>query len=202
MRLIVGKGHRPVTHERLQKQGFPGYGTVLSFDEVPDLSEFPYKREIERYIEGIHNHVRQGIGLYLWGPYGSGKSSLAYLIGKHAMEAFRLVYVAWIRCRDVPKAAIEGRMFDDEWTWHEYITRCHFLVIDDFDLRGRSAADDYVEDLIRIRCEERRSTVITSNLIPSKIPSPAICSLLMDRLYPIEIDGKDWRRDNRIESLA
>jgi DNA replication protein DnaC len=55
---------------------------------VPDVV-----REVRRYCDRIDEMLDRGEGMWFLGPPGTGKSHLAYLVSKHALEAGRSVAI-------------------------------------------------------------------------------------------------------------
>src|SRR5687767_5931295 len=69
----------------------------ISFDREPVLSierGNPHVvREVRRYVDSIAQHLDEGRGLWFRGDVGTGKTTLAMLISRAAMQADRTVAI-------------------------------------------------------------------------------------------------------------
>lgn len=179
-----------VTSEFMRKLGFPVLGDDISLDKIPD--DMGYKVDVLRYLSGLKEMLQKGHGLYLCGPYSSGKTTLAYLIAHEARTKFLNLKTAFIRASEVAKFMInDDLMFNSEETWNYRMEMAHLLVLDDLHIRNRKR-DDYVEELLRVREQERRSTIITSNVAPADIPLESVRAILGRCMIPVRVEGIDW----------
>ena len=141
----------------------------VSFEREPLLSmerRAPHViRAVRQYCRAIAANLDEGRGLWLFGGTGTGKTTLAMLVSKHALEAGRSVAIY-----SVPRLLTEiRRTYDDE------------ARRSDLDLLDRLAAGDllYLDDLgaertsewvleqlysiINARYEDGRSLIVTTN---------------------------------------
>lgn len=150
----------------------PRYRSV-SFEAPPvsdmarDLQTKAAVAEVRAYVEELDQRLAEGRGLWLFGDTGTGKTTLAMLISKAALEAGRSVAIY-----SLPKLLARiRRTYDSEpggdsyLSFFERLTSVDLLHIDDLGAEKRS---DWVLEqlyaLINERYEAQRSVLVTTNL--------------------------------------
>jgi len=165
---------------RLKKGRSKGVASVIppryrgvSFDRPPvsdmerDLKTKGAVTDVRAFVEGLDERVDEGRGLWLFGDTGTGKTTLAMLISKAAIERGRSVAIY-----SLPKLLARIRQtYDSEpggdsyLSFFERLTSVDLLHIDDLGAEKRS---DWVLEqlyaLINERYEAQRSMLITTNL--------------------------------------
>lgn len=165
---------------RLRKGRAKGVNSVIppkyrgvSFDRPPisdmerDMQNRAAVTEVRRFVEALDDRLDEGRGLWLFGETGTGKTSLAMLVSKEALEAGRSVAIY-----SLPKLlarirrTFESATGEDNYTeLFERLTSVDLLHIDDFGAEKRS---DWVLEqlyaLINERYETERAVVVTTNL--------------------------------------
>jgi DNA replication protein DnaC len=147
----------------------------VSFDRnpVPELQRaYPHVlREVRRYCDTIGAQLEAGKGLWFTGPVGTGKTTLAMLISKTAMEHDHTVAIY-----SLPRLLMLLReTYDDESKYSlsqllDKLCSVDLLHIDDV---GAEQTTPWVLEqlysVINTRYEERQAMVLTTNLIdPSR----------------------------------
>jgi DNA replication protein DnaC len=206
--------------ERLNRGRSRGISSVIppryrgvSFDRPPvsdmarDLQTKIAVNEVRAFVENLEERLRAGRGLWLFGDTGTGKTSLAMLISKAALEAGKTVAIY-----SLPKLLARiRRTYDSEpggdsyISFFERLTSVDLLHIDDLGAEKRS---DWVLEqlyaLINERYEAERSVLITTNL-PHPELEEQIGSRTVSRLTQIcdeiEVRGED-RRYGSYRSVA
>ncbi len=155
--------------------------------------------EVQAYIEGLDDRLQEGQGLWLFGDTGTGKTTLAMLISKAALEAGRTVAIY-----SLPKLLARiRRTYDSEpggdsyLSFFERLTSVDLLHIDDLGAEKRS---DWVLEqlyaLVNERYEAQRSILITTNLphpeLEEQIGSRTV-SRLTQMCDEVEVRGDDRR---------
>jgi DNA replication protein DnaC len=145
----------------------------VSFDRPPvsdmarDLTTKAAVTDIRKFADEIDERIDSGRGLWLFGDTGTGKTTLAMLISKAALEAGRSVAIYSLpkllaRIRRTYDAEPGG---DSYLAFFERLTSVDLLHIDDLGAEKRS---DWVLEqlyaLINERYESERSVLITTNL--------------------------------------
>ena len=123
--------------------------------------------DVQAFIAELDERLEQGRGLWLFGDTGTGKTTLAMLISKAALEAGKSVAIY-----SLPKLLARiRRTYDSEpggdsyLAFFERLTSVDLLHIDDLGAEKRS---DWVLEqlyaLVNERYETQRSVIITTNL--------------------------------------
>jgi DNA replication protein DnaC len=200
-------------HSRGISSVIPARYRGVSFDRPPvadmarDLQTKAAVAEVRAYVDDLDRRLAEGRGLWLFGDTGTGKTTLAMLISKAALEAGRSVAIY-----SLPKLLARiRRTYDSEPGGDSYLslfdklTSVDLLHIDDLGAEKRS---DWVLEqlyaLINERYETERSVVITTNLDHAKLEEQ-IGSRTVSRLSQIcdevALYGDD-RRYGTISSIA
>jgi DNA replication protein DnaC len=177
----------------------------VSFDRPPvsdmerDLEKRIAVSETRAYVEDLEGRLQEGRGLWFFGGTGTGKTTLAMLVDKAALEAGRTVAIY-----SLPKLLARiRRTYDSEpggdsyLSFFERLTSVDLLHIDDLGAEKRS---DWVLEqlyaLINERYESQRSVMITTNLRHDELEEQ-IGSRTVSRLTQIcdevEVLGEDGR---------
>jgi DNA replication protein DnaC len=198
--------------ERLNRGRSRGISSVIppryrgvSFDRPPvsdmarDLQTKIAVNEVRAFIDDLDARVAEGRGLWLFGDTGTGKTTLAMLISKAALEAGRTVAIY-----SLPKLLARiRRTYDSEpggdsyLSFFERLTSVDLLHIDDLGAEKRS---DWVLEqlyaLVNERYEAQRSILITTNLphpeLEEQIGSRTV-SRLTQMCDEVEVLGDDRR---------
>ena len=173
----------------------PKYRSV-SFDSPPvsDMARSAESRLavsfIREYTEQIDDRLREGRGLWLTGDVGTGKTTLAMLVSKYAIEAGHTVAVYSLprllarirRTYDAPNESYFG--------FFERLTSVDLLHIDDL---GAEKQSEWVLEQLYSIVDERyvtqRSMIVTTNLGDEELASQ-IGERTVSRL--VEICGDPW----------
>jgi DNA replication protein DnaC len=166
--------------QRLQRNRVRGVASVIppryrgtSFDRPPvsDMARDPGTREalaaVHAYVDELEANVAAGRGLWLTGGTGTGKTTLAMLVSKVALDRGRTVAIYSLpkllaRIRRTYEAEPGG---DSYLSFFERLTSVDLLHLDDLGVEKRS--DWVLEQLYAIvneRYEAERAIVVTTNL--------------------------------------
>lgn len=175
---------------RLTKSTFPQLCKQVEWSKVPESSA---KEKIKDYFDDLYNNLRIGKSLYIWGPFGTGKTSLACIIAK---QAFKLVYgVEFVMAMEIPNLYIQNPwLIPEERSWKDVLVGSKFLVIDDF-VKTDNKGENWVELVLKKRVHDRRSTVITSNVSIEELEGTSVKSLLSEAFVPVHVNNKNWRKE-------
>lgn len=150
------------------------------------------------YCNSIVHQYGEGIGFFMYGPNGTGKTGALMEILK---AAIRQGYSArCISLGNIVTAVSDGWYnLDDRLKFIANVREVDFLVIDEVAKEYR-AKDQIVtiafEDLLRYRSMRRMPTHFTSNKGPADISGKygaSIKSLLSGHSYIMNITGEDFR---------
>jgi DNA replication protein DnaC len=198
--------------ERLNRGRSRGVSSVIparyrgvSFERPPvsdmerDLQTKAAVAEVRAFTEDLDARLAEGRGLWLFGDTGTGKTTLAMLISKAALEAGRTVAIY-----SLPKLLARiRRTYDSEpggdsyLSFFERLTSVDLLHIDDLGAEKRS---DWVLEqlyaLINERYETERSVLITTNLPHQELEEqigPRTVSRLTQICDEVPLFGDDRR---------
>ena len=139
----------------------------VSFDRPP-VTEIagPVTTAVRRYVNRIDEQLDAGRGLWFYGSVGTGKTTLAMLVSKHALQAGRSVAIY-----SLPDLLVRIRSTFDDDRSNSYLdlidrlTKVDLLHIDDV---GAEKTSPWVLEqlyaIVNARYEDERSIVITTNL--------------------------------------
>jgi len=180
-------------------------------------------REVRRYCDNISEQLAAGKGLWFTGPVGTGKTTLAMLISRTAMEHDHTVAIY-----SLPRLLTllrETFREDAPYSLSQLMDRLcsvDLLHIDDVGAEQTTAwVLEQLYTVVNTRYEERRSIILTTNLIdmtrrrPSTVPEDEwddrpdaelrgqIGDRTVSRLYemcgdPLPMFGADHRPDSQI----
>jgi DNA replication protein DnaC len=187
-------------------QALPARYRSVSFEAPPvaDMARDPKARavvaEVRAYVDELGGHLDAGRGLWLMGDVGTGKTTLAMLVSRHAIEAGRSVAIYSLprllaRIRRTYDAA-PGE--DSYLRFFERLTSVDLLHVDDLGAEKRS--DWVLEQLYAIvdeRYVSQRSMVVTTNLgveeLEQQIGARTVSRLVEICGDPLPLFGDDQR---------
>jgi DNA replication protein DnaC len=177
----------------------------VSFERPPvsDLARAaPHQVElVRRYVTRIDENLDRGRGLWIQGDVGTGKTTLAMLVSKAALQAGRAVAIYSLpRLLNLLRAAIDSEQGLLDLL--DRLTAVDLLHLDDLGAENRT--DWVLEQLYSIvnaRYEAERAIVATTNLMPDEL-SERLGARTVSRLVEICGDliplyGEDRRREFR-----
>ena len=199
---------RPLKEKRRQSRrlgtGIPKRFRGVGFDRQPIVDMDPaLLREIRAYVRDVDAKLDEGKGLWLFGDVGTGKTSLAMLVSKAAMDAGRSVAIySMPRLLSDIRETYEDRSERSYMELFERVVGVDLLQLDDLGAEKRS--DWVLEQLYSIineRWQEQRSVVVTTNLIDVDELREQIGPRTVSRLHEmcdlIPIMGRDRRMQQR-----
>jgi DNA replication protein DnaC len=150
----------------------------VSLDRPPisdmgrDPRQAPVYKAVKGYVETIDDRLDEGEGLWLMGDVGTGKTTLAMLVSKAAVEAGRTVAIY-----SLPRLLSRIRRTYDadagEQSYQEFfdrLTEVDLLHIDDLGAEKRSEwVLEQLYSIVNERYETQRSVVVTTNLTQEEL---------------------------------
>jgi len=184
----------------------PKHYRGVSFDRppVPEIERVASEQVqvVRRYVRDIHANLDAGRGLWLMGQVGTGKTTLAMIVSKSAIEAERSVAIYSLpRLLNLIRDAItteEGMV-----GFLERLATVDLLHIDD--LGAENTTDWVMEQLYTIvnsRYEDERAMIVTTNLDRYEL-AEQLGERTVSRLYGICGDGLPlFGEDDRLKRRA
>jgi DNA replication protein DnaC len=179
----------------------------VSFDRPPvsDIARTAPDqiRSVRRYVRAIAENLDGGRGLWIQGDVGTGKTTLAMLVSKAALDAGRSVAIYSLpRLLNLLREAMDSE--EGKLDFMDRLTAVDLLHIDDLGAENRT--DWVLEQLYSIvnaRYEAERAIVATTNLMPDELSErlgPRTVSRLVEICGDlIPLYGEDKRREFRAE---
>jgi DNA replication protein DnaC len=175
----------------------------VSFDRAPMPSitaAAPAQvRAVRAYIRDLAENIRTGRGLWLYGTVGTGKTTLAMLVSKAALDAGHSVAIY-----SLPRLLAEIRTtYDDDGgdTYTALLDRLAEVDLLHIDDVGTEKTSEWVLEqlysIINARYEEERAVIITTNLerddLATQIHERTV-SRLEEMCEVLPLYGSDARR--------
>ena len=158
-------------------------------------------QSIRRYLRTIEQNLDSGRGLWIAGDVGTGKTTLAMLVSKGALDAGRSVAIYSLpRLLNLLRESLasESGMLD----FMDRLTAVDLLHLDDLGAENQTEwVLEQLYSIVNARYEAERAIVATSNLMPDEL-TERLGSRTVSRLVEICGDliplfGEDKRREFR-----
>jgi DNA replication protein DnaC len=162
------------------------------------------KEAVLKYLGNTKKVSKEGVGIYLWGANGTGKS---HLMNCSFVELIKQGYKVRVFSMDeiVDKFTASWYSDEDKKDLDHVLRNIDFLGIDEFGKNVDEKGDakylpDFVkrvmESIIRFRVQMHRPIWFASNTDPKNVRvvfSEDIASLLKEAVVPILVKGDDYR---------
>ena len=175
----------------------------------PDVAD-----QIVTYIQSLEQMFRSGVGLFLYGPNGTGKTLLGSLVLRAYMTlGYSCQFYTFLEIKDLYAEHMRDPSKEDF-----FIARAknvEVLMMDDpgkegnFSEKAREFSMSILDQIFRYRVSMGMPTIITTNDTPEAFAmryGPNIASLLTEGAITIHMQGEDFRmqmRERRVqESMA
>jgi DNA replication protein DnaC len=181
----------------------------VSFDREPVAGMAPHiVADVRRYVSDLDARLDEGRGLWFMGDVGTGKTTLAMLVSKAALERRRTVAIY-----SVPRLLAELRTTFGEDSETSYLNLIDALASVDLlhldDVGAEKTSEWVLEQLYAIvnaRYEERKAIVLTTNLDPEQL-AEQITERTVSRLLemcgdPLPLFGEDRRKVHEVPDLV
>jgi len=160
-------------------------------------------REVRRYVADVQQNLDRGKGLWLEGDVGTGKTTLAMLVSKAALDAGRSVAIY-----SLPRLlSLLRESMDSEAGLVDFLDRLgavDLLHIDDLGAENRTEwVLEQLYSIVNARYEAEKAIVATTNLMPDAL-AEHLGARTVSRLVeicgdPIPLYGCDRRLEHRPE---
>lgn len=198
---------RPLHQRDIERLNLPRRFWTARFAQIQGKAQ----EIIGKYLaSGKYIH---GDGLFLWGPFGHGKTGAAAVI---IMELRRRGYTGlFVEASEYVDKVMQRETFDFETSWSERARDVDVLVLDDLGTEHHDAAgaiERMMEGLLRYRLQRGRVTILTSNISPMKLGPHTeedrrvdgpyrgkFVEVIREALFPIEVRGRSLREDREQE---
>jgi DNA replication protein DnaC len=181
--------------------GIPKRFRGVSFERKPICDLDPeIIRHVRAFVRRIEDNVEAGRGLWFYGDVGTGKTSLAMLVSKSALEADRSVAIYSVpRLLAEIKETYERDSGDSYMRLFRRLCAVDLLQLDD--LGAERPTEWVLEQLYSIvneRWQDGRSIVVTTNLdagaLSEQLGARTVSRMIEICDDPLPIMGPDLRK--------
>jgi len=147
--------------------GIPRRFRGVSFDRKPVSDLDPVVlREVRSFVRSVDERLEQGRGLWFQGDVGTGKTSLAMLVSKAALEAGRSVAIYSIpRLLADIKETYEDSAGESYQRLFRRLCDVDLLHLDDLGAERRTEwVLEQLYSIVNERWQDERSVLVTTNL--------------------------------------
>ena len=206
---------RKLTAEDMERARIPARHWGARFVDVSDDvvvspsgrrgEELSPRAFVRRYLEQLGEMWERGVGLILFGPNGTGKTSAAVVVAKEYRR--RGFTVLFFEAADMKRTVVEREGFDEEQTLWERAREVDVLVLDDLG-KGNTDSTGFgaslLDELVRTRCGSGLVTIITSNRAPRTWEDSlgvvaSTVHALKECALPYQLAGRDHREEKSRE---
>jgi DNA replication protein DnaC len=180
----------------------------VSFDRAPvsDIaSTAPDQiQSVRRYVREIAANLDAGRGLWIQGDVGTGKTTLAMIVSKAALDASRSVAIYSLpRLLNLLRESMDSD--DGMVDFMDRLTAVDLLHLDDLGAENQTEwVLEQLYSIVNARYEAERAIVATTNLMPDELSErlgPRTVSRLVEICGDlIPLYGDDKRREFRLRS--
>jgi DNA replication protein DnaC len=169
--------------------------------ERPPVTEMPAPQVqvVKRFVRDIDGNLDAGRGLWFYGSVGTGKTTLAMIVSRAALDAGRSVAIY-----SLPRLLAEIRATfesDSEGSYVDFLDRLAAVDLLHVDDVGAERTSDWVLEqlyaIVNARYEEERSVIITTNLERDELVEQIrerTVSRLEEMCTLVPLYGEDARR--------
>jgi DNA replication protein DnaC len=181
--------------------GIPKRFRGVSFERKPICDMDPELiRHVRRFIQQIDRNLDEGRGLWFYGEVGRGKTSLAMLVSKSALEAGHSVAIY-----SVPRLLADIKETYEDGAGRSYaelfrrLCEVDLLHLDDLGAEKRTEwVLEQLYSIVNERWQNERSIVVTTNLehddLRDQIGMRTVSRLIEMSGPPVPLMGNDLRR--------
>jgi DNA replication protein DnaC len=141
------------------------------------------------------DYVDRGMGMFVWGDIGTGKTMLTTLVLKELVKRGKRCYA--ITAEELIDEFTKGWASNEDKRWYERkVKRCEVLLLDDL-AKERNRGDlpkTTIDNLLRSRVQAGLPTLVTTNYEPKYLGidyGSAALRLLHEQSLPVEMRGTD-----------
>jgi DNA replication protein DnaC len=171
----------------------------LGWDDLKDPStptEGLARQTVEDYVAKLDEYVDSGMGLYLWGDMGTGKTLIATLVLKELIKKGYDCYSITFE-KTIEQFTKTWGDNEEKELFSKRFIRSRALLLDDLGKEYRNKLSPTTFDnLLRSRVQEERPTLVTTNMKPSEVQSVygvGALSMLVEQSIEVPLTGADFR---------
>lgn len=185
--------------EELDRRRSICFGPALKLKETrfEKCEENEVMKIAKNYADNFLDFYKEGKGLLLHGPVGSGKSSAAACIANQLLDQGYRVHMT-----DFSTAANKIQStFDGKQEYINELCKYSLLIIDDLGIERQSEyMQEIVYSIINARYQSEKPLIITTNLDINEVKKiedrgkGRVYDRILERCHPVLVDGQSYRR--------
>lgn len=143
-----------------------------------------------------------GVGLFLWGANGTGKTHLMNCAFKAFAEKGAKVHIITLSTL-ITMFTTSWYETEERHALRRILSECHFLGIEEIGKEFKSSTDlasVVLDSIVKYRVQRKKPIWATSNLRPDQVTSvytEDIASMLKECMIPVQVTGEDMRDRER-----
>jgi DNA replication protein DnaC len=168
-----------------------------TFDDFTNDPESLAKAK--KYVRDSETFLKEGVGLYINGPNGTGKTLLLNIIMQELLNKGNRVKILSLGTL-VTRFTSSWYDEDEYKAFYRSIKQSHFYAIEEIGKEYRTETSNLavtaLDTFLRLRLQLGLPTLFTSNLLPSEIEarySVDIASMMREMAVPLKVTGEDFR---------
>ncbi len=185
----------------LERSGLPRRYWRCTFEATVETPE--NQQALARVREFARSFSGKGVGLFITGPVGTGKTHLAAcVVNELARRGIRTIFGNVLDLLGRLRRSYSEEAQEEEWRIMQELTGVPLLVVDDL---GKEKVSEWVEQtlyrIVDMRYRDERTLLVTSNFTLSELEKrypevgPALVSRLAEMCEGVRLAGRDWRRE-------
>lgn len=180
-----------------RKTGFPESDMQNWTFENDDMANERITKAMRNYVDNFAELKKHGKGLLLYGSIGKGKTYAACEVANALIDnGYPVLVTNFARLTNTIQGKFEGKQ-----EYIDSLNQFQLLVIDDLGAERKSECmQEIVYNIIDSRYRAGLPFIITTNMTIEEIKTPTdignarIYDRIIERCFPIEVNGKNRRR--------
>lgn len=182
---------------RMRSAGFPKSDMAGWTFENDDHGNEKITNIAQNYVNHFEEMKKKGKGLLFFGSVGTGKTYISACIANALIDkGYPCLVTNFARLVNTLSGKFEGKQ-----EYIDSLSNYTLLVIDDLNAeRNTEYMNEIVWNIIDARYRSGKPLIVTTNLTAQELNSPAeigkqrVYSRLMEMCIPLEVSGKDRRK--------
>lgn len=185
--------------EELDRRRSICFGPSLKLKQTrfEDCEENEVMKIAKNYADNFLDFYKEGKGLLLHGPVGSGKSSAAACIANQLLdEGYRVHMTDFSTAANKIQATFDGKQ-----AYINELCKYSLLIIDDLGIERQSEfMQEIVYSIINARYQSEKPLIITTNLDINEVKKiedrgkGRVYDRILERCHPVLVEGQSYRR--------
>lgn len=193
------------TIKKYRQMAFPESKMENWTFENDDRSNEKISRIMLNYVENFDKMRKDGKGLLLFGNVGTGKTFSAACVANALInKGYPILMTNFHRIANTVQGLFDGRQ-----EYYDSLNRFPLLILDDLSTERKTEyMQEIVYNVIDSRYRAGLPLIVTTNLTREELKYPAemtnqrTFSRLFEMCIPIEVEGKDRRREKLKEDIG